>query len=132
MHLPRCPVEGKLCFPSEKDAAAELFECRIKFLFQNQRRRKETRSYLCDHCGAFHLTAMAVPPSHVGAAHRNGVHMAPNKNRRRQSPLTRTRPSGGGNGGGSDLTSGFTSDWSGGDTSSDSGYSSSSSSDSGC
>lgn len=65
MHLPRCPVEGKLCFPSEQAAAEEIFECRMLQLFHNKKRRKETRSYLCDHCEAFHLTAMTDPPSHV-------------------------------------------------------------------
>lgn len=138
MHLPRCPVEGKLCFPDEDTAAAEIFECRMLQLFHGKKRRKETRSYLCDHCEAFHLTAMAVPPSHVGAAHGDGVHMAPqNKDRRRQAPrpAAQSRPSGSGYSGGSDYTSSFASDYgsgSAGDWSSSDSSSSSSSSSSSC
>lgn len=107
-HLPRCPVEGKLCFPDEPAAAKELFECRMLLLFHNKKRRKETRSYVCDHCGAYHLTAMKVPPSHVGAAHGNGVQMAP-------SGRKKPRPTGGGGGAGGGGGDGWGGDTGGGD-----------------
>lgn len=105
MHLPRCPVEGKLCFPSEEAAAEEIFECRMLLMFHNRKRRKETRSYPCDHCGAFHLTAMTDPPKHVSEGSRDGVQMTQDgknkKNVRRplrpatSAPVRRSEDSGG-------------------------------------
>ena len=102
-HLPRCPIEGKLCFPSEEAAALELVECRLKFMFRNERRRRETRSYPCDHCGAFHLTAMTVPPKSVSEGSSNGVQMT-SRNPDPRQPVRRTvvrpglRPSSGSDG----------------------------------
>lgn len=134
--LPRCPVEGKLCFPDERAAEEEIFECRMLLMFHNKRRRKETRSYLCDHCEAFHLTAMKVPPSHVSPGSRNGENMAPtNKNSRRQPLRPAPRTSGGYNSGSSGTDYSAGAGWGGfsydsSSSSSDSDSSSSSSCDS--
>lgn len=137
-YLPRCRESGgKLCFPTEQAAGLELIECRIKFMFHNKRRRKEARSYLCDHCESFHLTAMSVPPQHVSDAHGMETQMNKDMNRRRPlrpaaSPPPRRTDGSSSSGGGQDYESGFSSDW-GSDSpsfSADWGSGSSSSSDS--
>lgn len=50
-----CTTEEKYIHVSEKDAKKELSRIRHN---ENQRSKRPTRSYCCDHCGGYHLTSM--------------------------------------------------------------------------
>lgn len=81
----------------------ELIECRLKFMFQRQGKRREIRVYQCEeHCGDWHLTAMSTPPKREAEFSRSGDQMNVNRNKdnRRQPVRPARRPSGGGSSGG--------------------------------
>lgn len=95
--LQRCHESGgKLRFRTETEASRELVECRIKYMFQRQAKRRESRVYQCEHCADWHLTAMRTPPKNVDSSPRNGDTMTQKDPRRvpPRKPSTSTpRPS---------------------------------------
>lgn len=58
----KCPVTGKLSYPTELDAAIALGRAREGRPVKGRDAKVEQRHYRCPHCGDHHLTSAATMP----------------------------------------------------------------------